>query len=180
MDISYRAAFVLALAFTFVKGGYAQGPFFPAIIIFGDSSVDVGNNNYLPTVFKANYPPYGRDFINHKPTGRFSNGKLVSDITGKYKATNSKNWLAMFMLTITIKLNNASAYASSFAAETLGFKTYAPAYLSPDASGKNLLIGANFASAASGYDDKTAILNVKVLFYAMLRVSTKLTFQYIV
>lgn len=47
-----------------------------------------------------------------------------------------------------------------FAAETLGFKTYAPAYLSPQASGKNLLIGANFASAASGYDEKAAILNV--------------------
>jgi hypothetical protein len=47
-----------------------------------------------------------------------------------------------------------------YAAEALGFKTYAPAYLSPEASGKNLLIGVNFASAASGYDDKTAFLNV--------------------
>lgn len=47
-----------------------------------------------------------------------------------------------------------------FAAETLGFKSFAPAYLSPQASGKNLLIGANFASAASGYDEKAAILNV--------------------
>ncbi|KAL9368479.1 hypothetical protein Peur_039678 [Populus x canadensis] len=46
-----------------------------------------------------------------------------------------------------------------YAAEALGFKTYAPAYLSPEASGKNLLIGVNFASAASGYDDKTAFLN---------------------
>uniref|UniRef100_A0A2P2KB38 GDSL esterase/lipase APG-like n=1 Tax=Rhizophora mucronata TaxID=61149 RepID=A0A2P2KB38_RHIMU len=46
---------------------------------------------------------------------------------------------------------------SLFVAETLGFKTYVPAYLSPEASGKNLLIGANFASAASGYDDKAAI-----------------------
>ncbi|KAK3028897.1 LOW QUALITY PROTEIN: hypothetical protein RJ639_039906 [Escallonia herrerae] len=44
-------------------------------------------------------------------------------------------------------------------ADTLGFTTYPPAYLSPQASGKNLLIGANFASAASGYDDKTAFLN---------------------
>lgn len=48
-----------------------------------------------------------------------------------------------------------------FAAETLGFKTYPPAYLSPDASGNNLLIGANFASAASGYDENAANLNVK-------------------
>lgn len=97
----------------------------PAIITFGDSTVDVGNNDYLATLFKADYPPYGRDFANHKPTGRFCNGKLATDIT----------------------------------AETLGFTTYAPAYLSPQASGKNLLIGANFASAASGYDDKTAALS---------------------
>ncbi|KAL9405577.1 hypothetical protein Peur_002549 [Populus x canadensis] len=54
----------------------------------------------------------------------------------------------------------ASALALALVcAETLGFKTYAPAYLSPEASGKNLLIGVNFASAASGYDDKTAFLN---------------------
>ncbi|KAI5651215.1 hypothetical protein M9H77_37220 [Catharanthus roseus] len=46
-----------------------------------------------------------------------------------------------------------------FTAETLGFTKYPPAYLSPEASGKNLLSGANFASAASGYDDKTAYLN---------------------
>ena len=45
-------------------------------------------------------------------------------------------------------------------ADALGFTTYPAAYLSPEASGKNLLIGTNFASAAAGFDDKTAILNV--------------------
>ncbi|KAJ6947476.1 GDSL esterase/lipase APG-like isoform X2 [Populus alba x Populus x berolinensis] len=129
MDSFYRKAIVLAsaLALAVVSGGYGQDTLFPAIISFGDSSVDVGNNNYLSTIFKANYPPYGRDFANHKPTGRFCNGKLTIDFTAK----------------------------------ALGFKTYAPAYLSPEASGKNLLIGVNFASAASGYDDKTAFLNLK-------------------
>ncbi|KAG0455870.1 hypothetical protein HPP92_023658 [Vanilla planifolia] len=48
--------------------------------------------------------------------------------------------------------------AADITAETLGFTTYPPAYLSPQASGKNLLIGANFASAASGYYDDTAIM----------------------
>ncbi|XP_062087591.1 GDSL esterase/lipase APG-like [Humulus lupulus] len=109
----------------FLYGGNAQDTLVPAVITFGDSVVDVGNNNYLPTLFKANYPPYGRDFVNHQPTGRFCNGKLATDLT----------------------------------AETLGFKTYAPAYLSPEASGKKLLIGANFASAASGYDENAANLN---------------------
>jgi hypothetical protein len=50
----------------------------------------------------------------------------------------------------------------SFAAETLGFTTFPPAYLSPQASGKNLLIGVNFASAASGFDEKAATLNVSL------------------
>ncbi|CAA2933420.1 GDSL esterase lipase APG [Olea europaea subsp. europaea] len=78
----------------------------PAVITFGDSAVDVGNNDYIHTLFKA-----------------------ISRIRNLQEA------------------------------ETLGFTTYPPAYLSPQASGKNLLIGANFASAASGYDDQTAILN---------------------
>lgn len=56
----------------------------PAIITFGDSAVDVGNNDYIHTLFKANYPPYGRDFVNRQPTGRFCNGKLATDTTGKY------------------------------------------------------------------------------------------------
>lgn len=56
----------------------------------------------------------------------------------------------------------------SFSAETLGFKTYPPAYLSPAASGKNLLIGANFASAASGYDDKAAYASVRIFLMLVL------------
>ncbi|KAF6164410.1 hypothetical protein GIB67_025236, partial [Kingdonia uniflora] len=43
--------------------------------------------------------------------------------------------------------------------ETLGFTTYPAPYLSPEASGKNLLIGANFASAGSGYYAETTLLN---------------------
>ncbi|XP_051120714.1 GDSL esterase/lipase At5g22810-like [Andrographis paniculata] len=104
-----------------VSKTYGQ-PLVPALLIFGDSVVDAGNNNYLETIVKANFPPYGRDFVDHKPTGRFCNGKLASDFT----------------------------------AENLGFTSYPPAYLSKNATGKNLLIGANFASASSGYYDETA------------------------
>lgn len=77
---------LLSLGFAFLNGGFAQDTLVPAIITFGDSAVDVGNNDYLPTIFKADYPPYGRDFINHKPTGRFCNGKLATDITGNYRS----------------------------------------------------------------------------------------------
>ncbi|CAN4103683.1 unnamed protein product [Withania somnifera] len=51
----------------------------PAIIVFGDSSVDSGNNNQIPTVLKSNFEPYGRDFYNKKPTGRFCNGRIPPD-----------------------------------------------------------------------------------------------------
>ncbi|XP_004296046.1 PREDICTED: GDSL esterase/lipase At2g30220-like [Fragaria vesca subsp. vesca] len=54
-------------------------PKFPAILVFGDSTVDTGNNNYLNTSFKGNHYPYGQDFPGHVTTGRFSNGKLVPD-----------------------------------------------------------------------------------------------------
>ncbi|EEF33433.1 GDSL esterase/lipase At2g04570 [Ricinus communis] len=51
----------------------------PAIIVFGDSSVDAGNNDYIPTVARSNFEPYGRDFQGGRPTGRFSNGRITSD-----------------------------------------------------------------------------------------------------
>ncbi|KAE9599522.1 hypothetical protein Lal_00039487 [Lupinus albus] len=51
----------------------------PSIIVFGDSSVDTGNNNFIPTMARSNFKPYGRDFFNGNPTGRFSNGRIPPD-----------------------------------------------------------------------------------------------------
>ena len=51
----------------------------PGIIVFGDSSVDSGNNNHISTILKSDFAPYGRDFEGGKATGRFSNGKIVTD-----------------------------------------------------------------------------------------------------
>lgn len=51
-----------------------------SIIVFGDSSVDSGNNNFLSsTLLKSNFKPYGRDFYGGVPTGRFSNGRIPTD-----------------------------------------------------------------------------------------------------
>ncbi|KAK1320089.1 GDSL esterase/lipase [Acorus calamus] len=55
-------------------------PSFPAVIVFGDSIVDPGNNNGLKTTIKCNFSPYGQNFPGRKPTGRFSNGKIPPDI----------------------------------------------------------------------------------------------------
>ncbi|KAL3527268.1 hypothetical protein ACH5RR_011924 [Cinchona calisaya] len=47
----------------------------PAIFIFGDSTADVGTNNYLKGCkATANNRYYGIDYPCSKPTGRFSNG----------------------------------------------------------------------------------------------------------
>lgn len=56
-------------------------PQLPCYFIFGDSLADDGNNNFLPTLAKANYPPYGVDFPDG-PTGRFCNGRTIVDILG--------------------------------------------------------------------------------------------------
>ncbi|XP_044950659.1 GDSL esterase/lipase At5g22810-like [Hordeum vulgare subsp. vulgare] len=118
---------VLMVIFLFV-GPTTQGrealPLVPGVMLFGDSLVCIGNNNYITTWVKANMAPYGRDFMDHFATGRFSNGKVISDYIG----------------------------------EKLGFDGSPPAYLSAQSSGPNLLIGANFASAGSGYYDGTSPL----------------------
>jgi len=54
----------------------------PAVLAFGDSIVDSGNNNNIKTLVKCDFPPYGKDFVGGKPTGRFCNGKIPSDIIG--------------------------------------------------------------------------------------------------
>lgn len=56
----------------------------PAVIGFGDSIIDPGNNNKVKTLVKCNFPPYGKDFDGGIPTGRFCNGKIPSDLLGTY------------------------------------------------------------------------------------------------
>ena len=62
---------------------FVQGGKVPALYVFGDSTVDVGNNQYLPgnTALQL---PYGIDFPHSRPTGRFSNGYNVADLVGMY------------------------------------------------------------------------------------------------
>ncbi|KAJ7976025.1 GDSL esterase/lipase [Quillaja saponaria] len=83
MDSS-SSFFVSFLATLMVFSVIYGKPIVPALIIFGDSVVDVGNNNNLLTLIKADFPPYGRDFVTHRPTGRFCNGKLAIDFTAEY------------------------------------------------------------------------------------------------
>lgn len=55
------------------------------IFIFGDSTVDVGTNNFLlNTRARANVTPNGIDYPHSEPTGRFSNGLNTADEIGTY------------------------------------------------------------------------------------------------
>ncbi|CAN6457482.1 unnamed protein product [Victoria cruziana] len=61
-------------------GGDGQRTSVPALFIFGDSLVDVGNNNQLKLALdKANFPHNGIDYAGQKATGRFSNGMNSAD-----------------------------------------------------------------------------------------------------
>ncbi|ESQ27539.1 hypothetical protein EUTSA_v10018807mg [Eutrema salsugineum] len=79
----FRKLKVLVLAlisiYNFLSTEAVNGSF-PALLAFGDSIVDTGNNNYLLTLMKGNYWPYGRSFDMRMPTGRFGNGRVFSDI----------------------------------------------------------------------------------------------------
>ncbi|KAK8913652.1 GDSL esterase/lipase [Platanthera zijinensis] len=66
----------------------------PAIIVFGDSTVDTGNNNFVKTALRSNFKPYGRDFIAGKPTGRFCNGRLATDFMAEALGLGEERLLA--------------------------------------------------------------------------------------
>ncbi|VVB01813.1 unnamed protein product [Arabis nemorensis] len=77
MSTSRCILFGLFVATLFVSSCNAAAnataqPFFPSILIFGDSTVDTGNNNYYSqAVFKAEHLPYGVDLPGHEASGRF-------------------------------------------------------------------------------------------------------------
>ncbi|KAG5388968.1 hypothetical protein IGI04_030509, partial [Brassica rapa subsp. trilocularis] len=55
-----------------------------AFLVFGDSLVDNGNNDFLVTTARADNYPYGIDFPTHLPTGRFSNGLNIPDLISEH------------------------------------------------------------------------------------------------
>lgn len=86
-----------------------SGPLVPAVLIFGDSIMDTGNNNDIKTVIKCNFPPYGINFTGHQPTGRFSNGKIASDFIGIYSQYLSNFYISKLFLISNI-CNISSVY----------------------------------------------------------------------
>ncbi|CAN6458260.1 unnamed protein product [Victoria cruziana] len=93
----------------------------PALLVFGDSLVDNGNNNYIESLARSDFPPYGVDFP-QGPTGRFSNGRTIIDLI----------------------------------CEMIGIPYLTP-FEDPNITGKSILPGVNFASAAAGILDDSGL-----------------------
>uniref|UniRef100_A0A0E0KU86 Uncharacterized protein n=1 Tax=Oryza punctata TaxID=4537 RepID=A0A0E0KU86_ORYPU len=122
-----------------------------AFFIFGDSLVDVGNNDYLVTLSKANAPPYGVDFAfsGGKPTGRFTNGRTIADVIGNVKYQSHEETL-IFLSTLDLTF-----LGTELSGEALGQKYFAPPYLAPNSSAEMMNSGVNYASGSSGIFDET-------------------------
>lgn len=75
---------VTILSMNGVGVGVAAAKKNSAFFIFGDSTVDPGNNNYIQTIpeNQANYKPYGQNGFFKNPTGRFSDGRIIVDYLG--------------------------------------------------------------------------------------------------
>ena len=61
---------ILIVFFTFYgeSSEIASSSKVSTLFVFGDSTVDAGNNDYILTPTKDDHAQYGRDFIDHKAT----------------------------------------------------------------------------------------------------------------
>lgn len=86
LNLIHMVAMVLSVILSLGSFGISQTEDLTkgASFIFGDSLVDAGNNNYLPTLSRANIAPNGIDFkaSGGTPTGRYTNGRTIGDIVG--------------------------------------------------------------------------------------------------
>ncbi|XP_078448199.1 GDSL esterase/lipase At5g55050-like [Wolffia australiana] len=104
--------FVSAIFSAFLCSKAATSPVVPALFVFGDSTADVGNNNFLPsTLAKANFQPYGIDYPGGIPTGRFSNGYNGVDYLAKVLGF-TKSPLSYLSLRKVSDANRGSNFAS--------------------------------------------------------------------
>lgn len=69
----------------------------PALYVLGDSLLDSGNNNFLPTLARADFKPYGVNFPGGA-TGRFTNGRTVADFIGMSRSPKRVISVFVFLL----------------------------------------------------------------------------------
>lgn len=126
-----------------------------ALFIFGDSFFDSGNNNYIntTTLDQANFWPYGETYFKF-PTGRFSDGRLISDFIGEIW----KPFVQLSAMQIHLAYRPTRPFLSlpltlPFLSVTFVVAQYAklpmiPPFLQPGVH--QFYYGVNFASAGAG------------------------------
>ncbi|VAH36938.1 unnamed protein product [Triticum turgidum subsp. durum] len=150
------AVVVVALAMAPPGVCEKKGPLVTAVIVFGDSIMDPGNNNGLHTVVKANHAPYGKDFANHEPTGRFSNGLIPTDFMAKKLLTMEEE--AFYKVSSGSTRCHRLGDRDGGIAQGLNVKELLPPYLGVEHTREDLLTGVSFASGATGFDPLTPVI----------------------
>ncbi|KAJ6818271.1 GDSL esterase/lipase 5-like [Iris pallida] len=110
ISIVFLAFLVLANGGNALGGSSTERSGARRLFIFGDSTVDVGNNNYIDSIpsHRARHPPYGLNGFFGGPTGRFSDGRLVVDFIADYAGLP---FIPPF-LQPSAKLDNGANFAS--------------------------------------------------------------------
>jgi hypothetical protein len=147
----------LAVLLSSICAGAGADAVPPAAFVFGDSLVDAGNNNYLVTLSRANYPPNGIDFDGHQPTGRYTNGRTIVDILGDRKDT------LVSYLNFTVTMPLCFIMDSDVSGQELGLGGFVPPYLDPNTTGDVLFRGVNYASGGGGILNQTGSIFVSIL-----------------
>lgn len=137
----------------------------PATFIFGDSLVDAGNNNYIVSLSKANFPPNGIDFLGHQPTGRYTNGRTIVDILGAMRtqslclifgvarALHCSPECILNFSTLSLPLDHVSG-------QEMGLGGFVPPYMAPETTGDAVRRGVNYASGGGGILNETGSIFV--------------------
>ncbi|CAO2827183.1 unnamed protein product [Amaranthus hypochondriacus] len=120
-----------------------SSPLAPALYVFGDSILDNGNNNMLPTLVKANYHPYSIKFPAHVPLGRFMDGRTIADFIAEF-----------------LELPYPPPYVRLFGPNWISQSDIA---LSSNLFRESLITGYNYASAACGILPETGSLYGKCI-----------------
>ncbi|XP_059075353.1 GDSL esterase/lipase At5g03820-like [Cryptomeria japonica] len=110
-SISVLTLFLLTLYVSEAEG--QRQPLVSALYVFGDSTIDPGNNNFLETIVKSDFPPYGRDFPYGQPTGRFTNGRLITDQLYLLPASLDPEFQGQKLMTGASFGSSASGYVDS-------------------------------------------------------------------
>lgn len=147
------------LILLFVQLGICSAAEFSASFIFGDSLVEAGNNNYIATLSKANYPPNGIDF--GRPTGRYTNARTIADIIGS-------SCVLPEICILIIRLGCIYKFLFVIPGQQAGFKNFTPPYLAPTTRGAVILQGVNYASGGGGIVNETGVLFVSYIVYCLL------------